>query len=314
MFSFIYNNKALSCLIIAVLLAVGATFKLTTGFLAGGFFIIAILLTGLIYSAKLTYFLAGTVYIFSLVSNLVYNVPRSQFIIQETTLALMFIFAAYTGSQVKKYIQQLTKHHKKITELNKDLILAFVNTMEAKNKYLCSHSLNVSFYARQIAEQMQLPPEECKKVCLAGLFHDIGKIGISETILDKAGRLTDSEWDLIKTHPEVGAKILKNIPTLREITDIIKYHHLYYNGKGYPDGPRKDDIPLGARIIAVADAFDAMTSKRPYSDARSIEEACEELKRCSGTQFDPDVVSAFLKSPLLKLPRQHADIRAETLT
>jgi HD-GYP domain-containing protein (c-di-GMP phosphodiesterase class II) len=129
----------------------------------------------------------------------------------------------------------------------------------------------------------------------AALLHDIGKIGIPENILKKPGRLTSKEQNVVKLHPYVGVQILEPIDILEPIISIIYYHHERFDGKGYLEGLKGEQIPLGARVLAVADAFDAMTSDRPYRRALTVAEAIEELRRCSGSQFDPSIVKAFLK-------------------
>jgi putative nucleotidyltransferase with HDIG domain len=132
---------------------------------------------------------------------------------------------------------------------------------------------------------------------LAGLLHDIGKIATYESILDKAGRLTDKEYLQIQKHPVKGAEILSPLKQLKDIIPGIRYHHVWYNGRGYPDeGLSGENLPAFARILAVADTIDAMSADRPYRRGKSIEEVVRELKRCSGTQFDPEVVKAFLST------------------
>ncbi|MEW9121238.1 MAG: HD domain-containing phosphohydrolase [Thermotaleaceae bacterium] len=170
-------------------------------------------------------------------------------------------------------------------------IEAFVTTIEVKDFYTKGHSERVANLSVCIAEVLKLPSFE--EILTAALIHDIGKIGIPEAILNKPGRLTEEEYSQIKAHPEIGYRILNNIEGFNNIKDIIRHHHEWYNGKGYPLGLTRDEIPLGARIISVADAFDAMTSNRPYKTSHSTEEAMIEIHRMSGIQFDPLVVDAF---------------------
>ena len=131
-------------------------------------------------------------------------------------------------------------------------------------------------------------------IALAGLLHDIGKIGIPESILDKPGKLTKEEYEIVKRHPEIGAEILSSIRQFEEVVPAIRHHHERYDGRGYPDGLKGEEIPVMARIIAVADAFDAMLSKRPYRDALSLNSAVKELQRNKGSQFDPQIVDILL--------------------
>ena len=140
---------------------------------------------------------------------------------------------------------------------------------------------------------MHLPPIQVEQIKLAGMFHDIGKIGIKDNILNKNGRLTQEEYSEIKKHPEIAVDIIGELID-KEILDIVLYHHERYDGKGYPAGLKGEEIPLGARILAVADSWDAMTSERPYRKALPKSVAMEELRKNAGTQFDPDIVSVFL--------------------
>jgi putative nucleotidyltransferase with HDIG domain len=142
---------------------------------------------------------------------------------------------------------------------------------------------------------MDISIKETKAIKMASILHDIGKIGIDLTIIKKPAKLTPDEWSQIRMHPIIGANIIRQLNFLDEITPIIKHHHARFDGGGYPDPDMSGDkIPLGSRIISVTDAFDAMTSDRPYRKAMSKETALEELKKCAGNQFDPRVVEAFL--------------------
>jgi HD-GYP domain-containing protein (c-di-GMP phosphodiesterase class II) len=156
------------------------------------------------------------------------------------------------------------------------------------------HSARVTQYAVAIAESMDLPLEEVEELRLAGILHDLGKIGVPDSILNKPGRLSDEEYSAIKMHPVLSMRIIEPLPHLGNIIPIIYHHHERYDGNGYMDGKSGNGIPLGARIIAVADSYEAMTSDRPYRKALSREEAVAEIARCSGTQFDPEVVKHFL--------------------
>jgi HD-GYP domain-containing protein (c-di-GMP phosphodiesterase class II) len=144
-----------------------------------------------------------------------------------------------------------------------------------------------------LATAVELEPEEIAKLETSALLHDIGKISISEKILNKRTPLTDDEWEVIKTHPQVGVNIASRVPELASCLPGILHHHERYDGTGYPIGLNGEEIPLEARILAVADAFTAMTTVRSYSDALPLEEALEELKRGAGTQFDPKLVAIF---------------------
>jgi len=167
--------------------------------------------------------------------------------------------------------------------------------IDAKDHYTHSHSQNVMKLSVKIAEELKLPPIEREYIMFAGLLHDIGKIGIDDSILKKTSSLDNDERDLIRRHPEMGANILKGINLFKLIAPLSYHHHEKFDGTGYPDGLKGEEIPLGARILSVADAFDAMTSDRPYHKSCSVEEAAAEIAKGAGIHFDPKVVDAFLK-------------------
>ncbi len=169
-----------------------------------------------------------------------------------------------------------------------------MNSLFEKNKREMKHSKRVSEICQSIARTMGLEPEAISNLKTAGLMHDIGKIGIDEQILNKNEKLNETEWEEIKRHPEIGYRILSSVNEFSEIADSVLAHHERWDGKGYPRGLKGEEISLQARIIAFADAYDAMTSARTYSEALSDEEAINEIKRCSGTQFDPDIAQAFV--------------------
>ncbi len=176
-----------------------------------------------------------------------------------------------------------------------DSIKTLVSAIEAKDPYTSGHSERVRKYALKIARKLKLSPKEIEELDYAGYLHDIGKIGISDSVLTKPTQLTKEEYEIVKEHPQIGHNILRHAHHLAGACEIIKYEHERYDGNGYPNGLRKNEIPIGARIIAVADAYDAMTMDRPYRKALSKKEAIKRLKEGSGTQFDPKVVQAFLK-------------------
>lgn len=174
-------------------------------------------------------------------------------------------------------------------------IEAFAAAIDAKDPTTHSHSRRVARIARQIATRMGLPREQVDSIELAALLHDIGKFAIPDAVLRKPGRLDEAEWSLIRTHPIVAAEILGQVPQLTPIIPLIRSHHERWDGQGYPDGLKGNEIPLGAAIIGLADAFDTMTSARPYHVPRSLSEALEEVQRCKGSQFHPEVVDTFVQ-------------------
>lgn len=176
-----------------------------------------------------------------------------------------------------------------------ETIQGFAMAIEAKDRYTIGHSERVAKIALEICKGLGLSEEETGKIFQAALLHDIGKIGIRYEELNKPEKLTPKEYEMFKLHPVIGKKILQPITFLQDILPYIYHHHEQYDGSGYPDGLRGEEIPLGARILAIADTYDAMTSDRPYRPALSHEVAIEELKRCAGTQFDPKIVEVFIK-------------------
>jgi len=201
-----------------------------------------------------------------------------------TYLLIMFISAGFM------------KHYQKIKEAGLELISTLVNALDSRDAYTLHHSENVAKFSLEIAKKMGLSNSECDAIRIGGLLHDIGKIGIPEHILKKSGKLTDGEYHIIKSHPVIGYEMIKHISNFNEcgILDIVLYHHERYDGKGYPKGIKGNDIPLVARIVAIADAFDAMTSKRVYRGKIDLEYTLDEIRKNKGTQFDPEITDVFL--------------------
>lgn len=173
------------------------------------------------------------------------------------------------------------------------IIYALAATVDAKDHYTYGHSRKVSDYSVAIAEALDMPQDRIATIRAASLLHDIGKVGIPDSILSKEGPLTDEEWEPVRIHPKLGVEILRHIIDLVNCLPAILHHHEHYDGKGYPSGLKGDSIPLEGRILAIADAYDAMTSPRPYREQLSSQSALEELRRCAGTQFDPELVELF---------------------
>jgi len=173
---------------------------------------------------------------------------------------------------------------------------SLADAIEKRDPYTGGHTQRVTLYSQAIAKYLQLKPLEKKWLKIASLLHDIGKIGVEDDILKKRERLSPEEFNIIKRHSDMGAEILEHVRQLREIVPGVRYHHEHVNGKGYPDGLRGKEIPILAKIVAVADTYDAMTTDRPYRKAMEKEAAVEELKICSGTQLDKEVVEAFIQA------------------
>ena len=175
-------------------------------------------------------------------------------------------------------------------------VTSLVYALEAKDRYTSGHSQRVSDMAVDTAKELGLPQDSIEKIRLAGLIHDIGKIGVRESILSKPSGLTEEEFQNVRCHPELGEHILTPIVDDEEILMMVRHHHERFDGTGYPDGLKAESVPLGARILAVADTYDAMTSERSYREAMNVETAFAEIEQGKGTQFDPSVADAFLRT------------------
>ncbi|OIQ92235.1 cyclic di-GMP phosphodiesterase response regulator RpfG [mine drainage metagenome] len=208
-------------------------------------------------------------------------------------------------TQMSGIVHDITEWKKAEEELH-ELFLAAMQSLasaiEAKSPWTRGHSERVADYAVKIGQSLELTDDELEKLRIAALLHDIGKIGTYDGILDKHGKLTDAEYESIKQHPGRGAEMLAPIKQLRDIIPWVRGHHERFDGAGYPDGLRGEDIPLQARILAVADTFDSMTAVRPYRTTPGKAQALEEIHLHSGTQFDPKVVEAFLRTEPLAAP------------
>ncbi|MCD8076676.1 MAG: HD domain-containing protein [Lachnospiraceae bacterium] len=191
-------------------------------------------------------------------------------------------------SQIR--VRSMKKRQEELKLIIEQSLHTFANAIDAKDSDTNGHSVRVANYSREIARRMNFSVEEQEQISYMALLHDIGKIGIPDSILKKAGKLTPEEWEIVKSHPRIGGEILSEFTVIPDIADGAKYHHEHYDGNGYCEGRKGEEIPLKARIIAVADSFDAMCSARHYQAGNTLEYAREELLRCSGTQFDPDIV------------------------
>ncbi len=217
------------------------------------------------------------------------NWNRWPFDQQKTNLCLAL------SNQMSVYIKN-AQLYEYIRNFFMDTIKALGTTVDQRDPYTSEHSNNVSKYAVLIAKQMKLSLGEIERIRNAGLLHDIGKIGISDNILLKPGKFTPQEYEIMKTHPLRGANILSSIKQFKEVIPIITHHHERYDGSGYNSHLKGEEIPLGARILAVVDAYDAMISNRVYKKAKSRQKALSELKQLAGTQFDPKIIKTFLQA------------------
>ncbi len=172
---------------------------------------------------------------------------------------------------------------------------SLISIIEAKDSYTAGHTERVAAYSMAIANRLSFSDEELRTIMFGALLHDIGKMGVLDKIINKPGPLTEEEWELMRAHPVVGAQIVEKMEFLGGTIDIVRHHHESWNGKGYPDGLKGENIPLKARIVTVADSFDAMTTDRPYRKALSLDEAVARLEEASGVQFDAELVKVFVK-------------------
>lgn len=198
-------------------------------------------------------------------------------------------------NEVEKKTLSLNKRSLQLNRLTVQVMKTLARTIDAKDKYTNGHSLRVAEYSRMIATRLNMSPHDRENIYYIGLLHDIGKIGIPDGIINKTSKLTDEEYAIIKTHPSIGSEILEKMSELPEIAIGARWHHERYDGKGYPDGLKGDDIPFVARIIGVADSYDAMSSKRSYRGVLPQAVIQEELKKGMGTQFDPVVAKIMLE-------------------
>ena len=196
--------------------------------------------------------------------------------------------------EIKKINEELSESNERLERAYLDMVQTLRYTVEAKDTYTRGHSDRVSEYSVLIGEKLGLPEDQIKTLRIGGLFHDIGKIGIPDSILLKPDKLSDDEYSQIKNHPSIGAHILGSAEIFKDIIPVVKHHHERYDGNGYPSRLKGEEIPYIARIAAVADTFDAMTSRRSYRGPIDIEHVKEEIKRCEGTQFDPQIAEVFL--------------------
>jgi len=218
--------------------------------------------------------------------------------------------------EVKVKTSELEKQKKLLETFSSEIINALVSTIDARDTYTKGHSKSVAEYSLILARAVGFNDEELMNLKYMALLHDIGKIGIPDMVLNKPGRLTEAEFNIIKSHTVIGSEILKDVTALEDTYRVARHHHERYDGLGYPDGLKGEDIPLAARIVGIADAFDAMTSDRIYRSALSEETVLRELKKGKETQFDPRLLEVFLrlyKDNQLKLKDDNNDFKQSKL-
>jgi putative nucleotidyltransferase with HDIG domain len=250
-------------------------------------FIIATVFLGIGYYDKSAWFLVSltsVVVIYRFILEPGFTTFASFVILEVCYLIIMFVSVS------------LMKSNQKIKNDELETILALTKALDSRDSYTSNHSQNVAIYAKEIAKKMKLPKHVIESVYKGGLLHDIGKIGMPENILLKPGKLSLEEYTIIKGHPVIGYEMIKHVSEFKNdgILDIVLYHHERYDGKGYPKGLMGEEIPLVARIMAIADSFDAMTSKRVYRDEIDLEATLKEIQKNKGSQFDPEITDAFL--------------------
>ena len=199
------------------------------------------------------------------------------------------------SKEVRKKTQEVIAQSVKLERMTIQIVKALSGAVDAKDTYTSGHSTRVADYSREIARRAGLSKEEQDTIYMMGLLHDVGKIGISDTIINKPSKLTDEEYAIMKNHPVQGEKILENISEFPSLVVGAKWHHERYDGRGYPDGKAGEDIPMEARIISVADAYDAMTSNRSYRKNMTQEFVRGEMEKGKGTQFDPRFAEIMLQ-------------------
>lgn len=247
----------------------------------------------LLFFISIFYFIVITIY-----SALFYNVVWDKAALGiPLVLAIGFLWIQEVGNKkvLRKTRVKFTALQSIVITSNLQTIKSLVLAEETKDHYTKGHSVRMTNYASLVAKKLGFSPERLKVLETASVLHDLGKMGLADVILHKKGPLNRNEWELVKKHPDMAVEILSPLKFLSEEKKIIKHHHERYDGKGYPDGIKGDEIPIGARILAVVDSFDAMRTNRPYRAQLQMEVVISRLKNNAGTQFDPKIVKVFLE-------------------
>lgn len=221
-------------------------------------------------------------------------------------MMIAFFTISYVFHHYYESVQKLQQKVEEVKSFNHKFLTTMAASIDARDHYTSGHSQRVAHWGKEIAKQIGMSPEKVEEVYFGGILHDIGKIGIEDEILNKKGKLTPEEYDKIKQHTVIGYEIIKQAGMFHELLPAIRSHHERIDGKGYPDGLVGNEIPLIARILAISDAFDAMVADRPYRKGLPVEEALQEIRRGSGTQFDEELASYFIHV-INKLPREELE-------
>jgi response regulator RpfG family c-di-GMP phosphodiesterase len=224
-----------------------------------------------------------------LLENLQYKKSLEQKVVEKT---IDLIRKNKKLEQQAKLLEGLLRDLRESYEASLDAMVSAIESRDCETKHHCRR---VQVYAVMLAQRLGVTPEQLVDISYGSLLHDVGKIGVPDSILLKPGKLTDSEWEVMRRHTLIGHQMISRIKFLRGAADIVLHHHERWDGGGYPHGVSGEEIPLGARIFSIIDTYDAMTSKRPYKEALPIAQARAEIARCAGTQFDPRIVTEFLR-------------------
>ncbi|HYE83644.1 MAG TPA: HD-GYP domain-containing protein [Clostridia bacterium] len=262
--------------------------------------IIVYILTNAIIMSILMHLITGEKFITSLCKDIVW-VVRDYFAMAPLAILMAIAYINYKFVGVLLFFGPLLfarysfKLYIDMRNIYIDTVKSLSQAVEAKDPYTNGHSIRVGEYACSLAERLGLSRRRVENLKIAAILHDVGKIGVEEGILNKPGRLTEEEFDKIKQHPEIGVKIIKDIDFLKDASEIILSHHERYDGTGYPEGRKHEDIIIESQILSLADVFDALTSERPYRNAMTVEEALQIIENGKGSQFDYRLADAFIK-------------------